>query len=68
MFLPYVLLQCNFQVLEKGPMFNQPAVLQILHCMTHYVDINSAPSSVLNSELFHTSTKYIQVMITTQGL
>ncbi|XP_048243647.1 protein furry-like isoform X3 [Haliotis rufescens] len=52
------------EVLEKGPASNQPGVLQILHCMTHYVDINSthssAHNSVLNTEVFHTATKYIQ--------
>lgn len=48
------------EVLEKGPHNYQLAVLQILHCMVHYVDLNTQPSVVLNQELFHTVSKHVQ--------
>ena len=49
------------QVLEKGPHGYQLAVLQILHCMVHYIDLNTQPTAVLNQELFRTVTKHVQV-------
>ncbi|KAK6173602.1 hypothetical protein SNE40_017022 [Patella caerulea] len=48
------------EILEKGPSMYQSAVLQILHCMVHYIDINSTPSSLLNSELFNSASKHVQ--------
>ena len=51
---------CSIQVLEKGPNTFQQAVLLILHCMVHYVDLNTTPTSVLNKELFNTVAKHVQ--------
>ena len=51
---------CILQVLEKGPNTFQQAVLLILHCMVHYVDLNTQPTSVLNKELFNTVSKHVQ--------
>ncbi|XP_053400043.1 protein furry-like isoform X2 [Mercenaria mercenaria] len=48
------------EVLEKGPHSYQLAVLQILHCMVHYIDLNTQPSVVLNQELFYTVSKHVQ--------
>ncbi|ESO93945.1 hypothetical protein LOTGIDRAFT_105090, partial [Lottia gigantea] len=48
------------EILEKGSSNYQSAVLQILHCLVHYIDINSTPSSLLNSELFHSASKHVQ--------
>ncbi|XP_041356858.1 protein furry-like isoform X3 [Gigantopelta aegis] len=48
------------EVLERGPVAFQPAILQILHCMVHYVDVNAAPSGVINLDLFHSAIKHIQ--------
>ena len=50
-----------FQVLEKGPNNCQSAVLQILHCMVHYIDMNSSPVQAMNSDLLKVIAKYIEV-------
>lgn len=49
------------QVLEKGQQTYQTSCLQILYCMVHYLDIASAPSTVLNQELFLAINKHVQV-------
>ncbi|KAL4229825.1 hypothetical protein ACF0H5_010217 [Mactra antiquata] len=48
------------EVLEKGPHTYQLSVLQILHCMVHYIDLNIQPAAVLNQELYHTVAKHVQ--------
>ncbi|GFR96359.1 furry [Elysia marginata] len=53
----YILLM---KVLEKGQQIYQGACLQILYCMVHYLDISSAPSTVLNQELFASINKHVQ--------
>ena len=54
----------TFQVLDKGPTSTQSAVLQILHCIIHYIDVVSAPNPQLNAELFRVVSKYVEVSIT----
>jgi hypothetical protein len=51
-------------VLEKGPLLYQPDILQILYCITHYIDINALPASsnrILNQELCNALNKHLQV-------
>ncbi|KAL3879804.1 hypothetical protein ACJMK2_032086 [Sinanodonta woodiana] len=48
------------EVLEKGPLSYQPAILQILHCMVHYIDLSSSHHGVLNAELFSTVAKHVE--------
>ncbi|BFZ15206.1 hypothetical protein BsWGS_18245 [Bradybaena similaris] len=48
------------EVLEKGQQTYQTSCLQILYCMVHYLDIASAPSTVLNQELFLAINKHVQ--------
>ncbi|XP_052797247.1 protein furry-like isoform X3 [Mya arenaria] len=48
------------EVMEKGPHAYQLPVLQILHCMVHYIDLNTQPASVLNQDLFHAVAKHIE--------
>ncbi|XP_026682942.1 protein furry [Diaphorina citri] len=45
-------------VLEKGPSQMQLPVLNIIHCMLHYVDLNS--SSHFNAELLRVIAKHIE--------
>lgn len=40
------------EVLEKGPTIYQPDVLQILHCIIHYVDFQSTSRTIINQQLF----------------
>ncbi|XP_014783664.1 protein furry, partial [Octopus bimaculoides] len=40
------------EVLERGPINYQPDILQILHCIVHYVDFNTTCKKVLNQQLF----------------
>jgi len=49
-----------FQVLDKGPANTQNAVLQILHCLVHYVDITALPSPCIH-DLLRVVAKYIEV-------
>uniref|UniRef100_A0A8D8TGL4 Protein furry n=1 Tax=Cacopsylla melanoneura TaxID=428564 RepID=A0A8D8TGL4_9HEMI len=46
------------EVLEKGPALVQLPVLNIIHCMLHYVDLNS--SSHFNAELLRVIAKHIE--------
>ncbi|KAI5735873.1 hypothetical protein M8J77_023758 [Diaphorina citri] len=46
------------EVLEKGPSQMQLPVLNIIHCMLHYVDLNS--SSHFNAELLRVIAKHIE--------
>ncbi|GAB1603756.1 protein furry-like isoform X6 [Argonauta hians] len=40
------------EILEKGPTTFQPAILQILHCLVHYIDFKTISQSTINQRLF----------------
>lgn len=48
------------EVLEKGPSNLQLPVLNIIHCMLHYVDLASAAAQPLNADLLRVIVKYIE--------
>lgn len=48
------------EVLEKGPTNLQLPVLNIIHCMLHYVDLASAASQPINADLLRVIVKYIE--------
>lgn len=57
------------EVLERGPSTMQGAVLNILHCLLHYVDFNlSANAQQVNTDLLRVIAKYIEVCSTTTVL
>ncbi|CAH1777850.1 unnamed protein product [Owenia fusiformis] len=61
----YATLSVNFisllvEVLEKGPTCTQPAVLQILHCLVHYVDLQVTSSVTVNNDLLRVVAKYVE--------
>ncbi|XP_068619983.1 protein furry isoform X2 [Battus philenor] len=47
------------EVLEKGATSLQPAVLSILHCMLHYVELNAPPAQPVNADLLRAVAKFI---------
>ncbi|KAK9877860.1 hypothetical protein WA026_020090 [Henosepilachna vigintioctopunctata] len=47
------------EILEKGPNTLQLAVLNIIHCILHYVDLASAASQPINADLLRVIVKYI---------
>jgi len=47
------------EVLEKGPPAVQPSILTIIHCMAHYVDLQSATNSI-NSDLLRAVSKFVE--------
>ena len=47
------------EVLEKGPPQVQPSILTIIHCMAHYVDLQSATNSI-NSDLLRAVSKFVE--------
>ena len=49
------------QVLDKGPSSTQAAVLQILHCIVHCIDIKTASTQAINSDLLRVVAKYVEV-------
>lgn len=51
------------QVLERGPYIIQLPVLNIIHCMLHYVDLSSTTSQPFNADLLRVIAKYIEVVI-----
>ncbi|XP_071950730.1 protein furry homolog-like isoform X2 [Antedon mediterranea] len=48
------------EVLEKGPMSNQLAVLTIVYSLIHNVDLMSAPMQQVNDDLLRVIAKYVQ--------
>lgn len=48
------------EVLEKGPTNLQLPVLNIIHCMLHYVDLASAAAQPMNADLLRVIVKYIE--------
>ena len=48
------------EVLEKGPTNLQLPVLNILHCMLHYIDLASAAAQPINGDLLRVIVKYIE--------
>ena len=53
----------SFQVLDKGPTSSQSSILQILHCIVHYIDVSSSPSQSINADLLRVVAKYVEVCI-----
>ncbi|XP_013162097.1 PREDICTED: protein furry isoform X3 [Papilio xuthus] len=47
------------EVLEKGAASLQPAVLSILHCMLHYVELNAPAAQPVNADLLRAVSKFI---------
>ncbi|XP_023347388.1 protein furry [Eurytemora carolleeae] len=47
------------EVLEKGPPSVQPSVLTIIHCMAHYVDLQSTTHTI-NSDLMRAVSKFVE--------
>lgn len=54
-------LPTSLQVLEKGPSSVQNPILNILHCMLHYIDMNTAAAQMVNGDLLRVIAKYIEV-------
>ncbi|XP_025416970.1 protein furry isoform X3 [Sipha flava] len=48
------------EVLERGPYIIQLPVLNIIHCMLHYVDLSSTTSQPFNADLLRVIAKYIE--------
>ncbi|KAK8723928.1 hypothetical protein OTU49_011608 [Cherax quadricarinatus] len=48
------------EVLEKGPTSVQNPILNILHCMLHYIDMNTAVAQLVNGDLLRVIAKYIE--------
>ncbi|KAL0279789.1 UNVERIFIED_CONTAM: hypothetical protein PYX00_001270 [Menopon gallinae] len=47
------------EVLEKGPPVMQQPVLSIIHCMLHYIDLQSSAAQPINADLLRVIAKYI---------
>ncbi|KAF5298944.1 hypothetical protein FQR65_LT19560 [Abscondita terminalis] len=48
------------EVLEKGPSTLQLSILNIVHCILHYVDLASAAAQPINGDLLRVIAKYIE--------
>lgn len=48
------------EVLEKGPSNLQLPILNIIHCILHYVDLASAAAQPVNADLLKVIVKYIE--------
>ncbi|XP_064103219.1 protein furry-like isoform X6 [Macrobrachium nipponense] len=48
------------EVLEKGPASVQNPILNILHCMLHYIDMNTAAAQLVNGDLLRVIARYIE--------
>ena len=49
------------QVLEKGAPFVQQPILNVLHCLLHYMELGQAASHPINADLLRAVARYAQV-------
>lgn len=50
------------EVLEKGPPNLQLPILNIIHCVLHYVDLATAAAQPINADLLRVVAKYMEGM------
>ncbi|XP_058987593.1 protein furry isoform X2 [Musca domestica] len=48
------------EVLEKGPQQIQVPVLNVIHCMLHYVDLSAPQAQTINADLLRAIGKYLE--------
>ncbi|XP_969290.2 protein furry [Tribolium castaneum] len=58
--LSFNMLTFLIEVLEKGPNNLQLPILNIIHCILHYVDLGSAAAQPINTDLLRVIVKYIE--------
>jgi hypothetical protein len=58
--LSFNMLTFLIEVLEKGPNNLQLPILNIIHCILHYVDLASAAAQPINTDLLRVIVKYIE--------
>lgn len=51
------------EVLEKGMQQVQVPVLNIIHCMLHYIDLSSPHAQPISSDLIRVIAKYLDVSL-----
>lgn len=51
------------EVLEKGMQQVQVPVLNVIHCMLHYVDLSSPHAQPISGDLLRVIAKYLDVSI-----
>lgn len=49
------------EVLEKGPQQIQVPVLNVIHCMLHYIDLSSAQAQPISGDLLRVIANYLDV-------
>ena len=49
------------EVLEKGLSLVQVPVLNIIHCMLHYIDLSSQHAHPISGDLLRVISKYLDV-------
>jgi hypothetical protein len=49
------------EILDKGSACLQLPVLSVLHCMLHYIDLNTHPHQPINNDLLRVISKFIDV-------
>lgn len=49
------------EVLEKGMQQTQVPVLNVIHCMLHYVDLSSPHAQPISGDLLRVIAKYLDV-------
>lgn len=53
------------EVLEKGMQQVQVPVLNVIHCMLHYIDLSSPHAQPISGDLLRVIAKYLDVSILT---
>ncbi|CAG0903073.1 unnamed protein product [Darwinula stevensoni] len=59
--LSLVVITFLVEVLEKGPTLVQAPILNILHCILHYIDIHSQQPPVINGDLLRAVARFVEV-------
>lgn len=51
------------EVLEKGPQPIQVPVLNVIHCMLHYIDLSSTQAQPISGDLLRVIANYLDVSV-----
>lgn len=63
LFIGLHMLAFLIEVLEKGLPQVQVPVLNVIHCMLHYIDLNSPQAQPISGDLLRVIAKYLDVSV-----
>lgn len=52
---------CDSQVLDRGPPILNLALLQLMYCVFHHIDLSPSSSVIINADFLKVVAKHVQV-------